>query len=227
MSIAFDAQSKDSATFLSGTSFSWSHTCTGSDRYLVVAIMSYNQQGTITAPTYNGVSMTLIQSTNIPTNVNNFWMYGLVAPDTGTNTISFSFSISNSFVSAVATSYTGVDQTTPIDVSVIQNLTPSTTSAYVPSITTTVDNTWVVGSFRAEQSSTFSLSTGTLRDGAAGIGMYNYDSNAAISPAGVWSTTFTRNNATDRFSGVLAALRPAGGGGGAPTPTLMMMGVGT
>ena len=225
MAIAFDAQSKDAATFQSGTSFSWSHTCTGSDRYLIVSIMSYSNQGVIIAPTYNGVPMTLIRATSIPATVNRLWLYGIAAPATGSNVIGFSFSTSNGFVSAVATSYTGVDQTTPIDISKIQNLTPSSSAAYSPTITTTVNNTWVVGSFRAEQAGTLGITTGTLRDGAGGIGMFNWDSNGVVSPAGVFTTTITRNSSNDRFSGILAALAPAGGGGG-PTARLgvvMMM----
>jgi hypothetical protein len=224
MAIALDSSSKDAATFQSGTSFSWTHTCTGSDLYLIVAVFSYNNQGTLTAPTYNGVTMTLIQSTALAGPLNKLWLYGLANPATGANTVAFSFSISNSFVASVATSYTGVDQSTPIDVSATATETPGD-ATYNPAITTTVDNAWVVGSFRATQGNTFTGVVGTLREGAGALAMYNWDSNGAVTPAGTYTATITVVSGANEWSGIIAALKPAGGA--TPTPLRMLMGMGT
>lgn len=211
MAIAFDAQSKDSASFQSGTSFSWTHTCSGSDRYLIVSVFTFTPAGTLTAPTYNGVSMTQIQVTDL-SGSNKLWLFGLVAPATGANTVSFSFSSSNSFVAGVATSYTGVDQTNPLDNSAIQN-DISSGATYDPAITTVADNCWVVGSFRATQGSVYSASVGTLRDGDGALAMYNWDSGAAVTPAGTYTATINTNNSTDQWSGIIASLAPVAAAG--------------
>jgi hypothetical protein len=223
MAVAFDAQSKDSAVFQAGTSFSWNHTFSGSNRYAVVSIFTYTPVGTLTAPTIGGVSMTQLQVTDL-SGLNKLWLFGLVAPATGSQSIAFSFSSSNSFVAAVATSYTGVDQTNPIDVSAIANKA-TTGSTYNPAITSTVDNAWVVGTFRATQGSSYSASVGTLRDGANALAMYNWDSNAPQTPAGTYTATITSNAGSDLWSGIIASLKPAVGGGATYSSNLLLMGV--
>lgn len=115
MAVAFDARSEgERAT--SGTSLTVSHTCSGSNRALYAAIVYGSgaelDLSTVTA-TYDGVSMDVLftdqTAANRPTRV-----FRLVAPNTGTHDIVFSWS-GNSFLRAVAASFTGVDQSDPDD----------------------------------------------------------------------------------------------------------------
>jgi hypothetical protein len=113
MAVAFDARSEgERAT--SGTSLTVSHVCSGSNRVLYAAIVSGSGSeldlSTVTA-TYDSVSMAVFFTdasvASRPTRV-----FRLVAPNTGTHDIVFSWS-GNNFLRAVAASYTGVDQSTP------------------------------------------------------------------------------------------------------------------
>lgn len=115
MAVAFDARSEgERAT--AGTSLTVSHTCTGSNLALYAAIVygagAELDLSTVTA-TYNGVSMDVLFTDQTvagrPTRV-----FRLVAPATGTHDIVFSWS-GNSYLRAVAASFTGVDQTDPDD----------------------------------------------------------------------------------------------------------------
>ena len=115
MAVAFDARSE--ATTNGATSLSWSHTCTGSDRVLYVAITHENGSTDVDAvtATYNGVSMAIF-FTDTTTNANKHTrVFRLVAPATGANTIALDWGGLNRAFSAVAASFTGVDQTTPDD----------------------------------------------------------------------------------------------------------------
>ena len=120
-SIAPDA----SSSFTQSTSqnfISWSHTTgSGSNRLLVVTINIYNSGGvpaTCSGCTYNGVAMTQ-QVTNVYTALNpevRSYIYNLTNPPSGTYTVRANFSTSTFSVGAGVT-YSGVDQTNPIQTS--------------------------------------------------------------------------------------------------------------
>lgn len=108
MAIAYDATSI--GTQVNASSKSWSHTCTGSDRILFVSAMS-NTTDDVTGVTYNGVSMTQVGKQQMQAS-NNRWvyLYQLVNPATGSNTITINAS-GTTFLQGTATSYTGAKQT--------------------------------------------------------------------------------------------------------------------
>lgn len=116
MAIAFDAASN--ANNSGNTTWTFSHTCTGSDRLLLIGCaIQYGDTCTISGITYNGVSMTRIGSainnTDSFSNIGATAFY-LIAPATGTNTVSVSLT-GPPFVQGVAAiSLTGVHQTTPL-----------------------------------------------------------------------------------------------------------------
>ena len=101
--IAFDAQSKSSTT---GTSLTFSHTVSGSNRVLIVAASS-NGGDHITGITYNAVAMT--QQAKLAVGTNYVYLYYLIAPDTGAHDVVVS-SGSSVVLVACAVSYTGVSQ---------------------------------------------------------------------------------------------------------------------
>lgn len=84
MAIAFDASSFNSGA--TGTTHTLAHTCTGSNRLLVVTAYLNNISDLITWITYNWVSMTRISWINNWTS-ESIYMYYLIAPATGANNI--------------------------------------------------------------------------------------------------------------------------------------------
>ncbi len=117
MAVAFDAVGPSSTgTGTAGTTnITWSHTCSGSDRLLVVGVaFSQTDTGVTTTVTYNGVSMTSLGKAHTNNQTSGFVeLFYLVAPATGTNTVSYTASTSGD-LGGGSVSFTGVDQTTPV-----------------------------------------------------------------------------------------------------------------
>lgn len=111
MALAIDVASTARTGTFGATSLTWSHTCTGADRALFVSI-SLGQSMTVTGITYNGVALT--NRSIIANGVIRAEIWLLVAPTSGANNIIASFSGTASAVGG-ATSWTGVDPTTPTD----------------------------------------------------------------------------------------------------------------
>ena len=144
--VAFDsASSVETAT--PATSASWSHT-TGSANYrlLVVAVNVHAATGTpttVTSVTYGGVPLTQV-STALYSATDpqvRTYIFRLVNPASGTNTIAVTFAASTLYACG-ATTYANVDQTTPIQTS--QTATGASTSPSV-SVTATGSGRAVFG----------------------------------------------------------------------------------
>lgn len=149
------------STYAGGTSsvFSWSHTCSGTNRLLVVSVSVTDGFG-ITSVTYNGVSMTRVGSDVQNTQPGDDpWasQWYLVAPATGTNTVEVTVAATPARTNAGAVSLNGVNQTTPLNAE--NGATGSSTSASV-SVTTTVDNCWLVDCVSVKGATTPSPSGG-------------------------------------------------------------------
>lgn len=115
MALAFDAvgptSSGKTASFSASTS--WSHTTgAGSGRLLFVSA-TFNSAPTSCTATYNGTSMTVIGSQNGNNQGFNgsVWLFGMIAPASGTNTIVVTPS-NTSDITAGSVSFSGGDQTT-------------------------------------------------------------------------------------------------------------------
>lgn len=135
MAIARDTFTDSQSSTSSPLTFS--HTCTGVDLVLWVTIVK-NSGDLVTGVTYNGVTMT--QASKFETDGSRFiYLYYLINPATGSNTISVSFSDSSN-CRGQAVSYTGCDQTTQPD-AVATNSATSTTSLS-QNLTSTVDGDW-------------------------------------------------------------------------------------
>lgn len=210
MAIAYDAE-YGSFTNSSSGSLTYSHTCTGSD--LVLYVMAATASGvTVTGITYNGVSMTLVDSyTGIGLATDNVYLYILVGPSTGANNIVISASGSGSLIYAGSSSYTGAAQSGQ-PVHTAKNSTASATS-----LTTTVDtssapstdNCWVIGGYLMDGNFTASAGANTtLRTTAVTkdwVGMM--DSNAAVTPPGSRSLIFNSSSASV-MRGIITSLAP-------------------
>lgn len=206
MAIAFDAAT--SATTNSSTSLTYSHTCTGTDRFLVVTATG-NQGPTATvSATYNGVSMTAIgpSTDSVGTGVPTYFFY-LVNPASGANNIVVTSNVNG--IATSASSYTGVDQTSPIDVS---NTTAynTTGTSYSKSVTTTVDNCWTIATVRCASGQAMTAGSGTtVRNQCENVlfgGGLILDSNGPVSTG---SNTLTSTCSSQFLGGqVMFAFKP-------------------
>lgn len=117
---ARDAQASASSNgATSGTSLSWSHTCTGSNRVLLVwvAVLENSFDNSITGVTYNGVAMTQLDggmSTEENTGARGA-LFGLVGPATGSHTVTVNFADNTWWAEGVSASFINVHQLDPWD----------------------------------------------------------------------------------------------------------------
>lgn len=151
MAIAVDSRGAATTDYPQGTE-TVSHTCTGSDLLLLVQVTQIASAAAyVTGVTYNGTSMTeYIDQSMASSKTQRFYGLHLVAPSTGANNIVVSKSGSGLAyrTSTQGGSYTGVDQTSPIDAS---NST-ATFATGLPanisvSVTVTASDCWGVGMF--------------------------------------------------------------------------------
>lgn len=199
--IAFDAAS--SANTTGASPFTWSHTCTGSNLFLVVALS--NAAGDqVTSVTYNGVAMTQVNKQNV-FGGDEVYLYILANPATGANTISVSKSSGN--MAGAAASYTGCKATTQPDASTTGTSGPSTT--YAESITSIADKCWhisgvfgnALNAITAGSSTSVRVNNTTVRDVAIG------DTNTLITPAGSNTLNFSASSMSWASNGI--TLKPA------------------
>ena len=191
MAIASDASSLTQSPGFDN-SVTVSHTVSGTDRVLLVAV--HCRTDVITGVTYNGASMTFLGK-NINSGVVGVSWYYLVAPSTGTNDVIVSFSAFT--LSAVAVwSLTGVNQTSPIATSDFsatldgfgtgsgsQSLSTSSGQWLVAAFATSADGS----AFAATDGATLLLS-GSHTDGSLGSTMVVYDAGAGTFGAS-WTTS--------------------------------------
>lgn len=99
-----------SSTYTGATSHSFSHTTSGSNRYLLLQFF-IGSGNTVTGVTYNSVAMSSLGSITQPDAGVTIHSYGLPAPATGANTVDVTFSGAPTYVNCTASSYTNVHQT--------------------------------------------------------------------------------------------------------------------
>lgn len=183
MAIAFNATSNGTATATSPVT--WSHTCTGSNLILVVAVDVYaGATPDCTGVTYNSNALTLIGSKRTSSFIQTSLWY-LLSPSTGANTVSVAFTGSSPSCNGRATSYTGVSQSGQPDA------VGGNTGVNTVNVTTITDNSWVVGVCmdQANQPTANLTSRGNISTGG-GFGNYQ-DTNGPKTPAGSQTVSWT------------------------------------
>ena len=208
MALAIDAVSSSSDDG-SPSSLTWSHTCTGSDRGLVVGV-TWVQATTISSVTYNGVSMTSEGAvTSTLSSSLRLEQFSLIAPDTGANNIVVTFAAAVTGVIGGAVSYTGANQTDLTGTQVSVNNGVSSPA--------TVD----VSSASDEivQDVVLKNSTDTITVGASQTQRWNVDigTNGGHNGGGSTETGAATTTMSWTFSGVVwiiaaIAVKPAAGG---------------
>lgn len=173
----------------------WSHTITGgTNRYVFVYTMNTNKSTTVRSISYGGIAMTQLKNISTPYRFN---VWGLKNPQIGTSTIRATFNTTTTGnVWMGAASYTGVNQTTPIDtinfeyVPLTGTLTTHTGSTYVSGSTS-----WVVGAGVYESSGVQeSWNKLIKRDPSNAMLTEFYDSNGVV-PSGTYTVTGTSSTA--------------------------------
>jgi len=135
MAIAVDGTATENISIQ--TNASWSHTVTSNTNGLLIVAIAIDSD-TVSGVTYNGDPMTEVVAID-RSGVETVYIYSLKIPDTGNNTVQVTNT--NGYCGGFSMSFTGVDQTTPIE-----NTGTATGSAspITQSINTTTDGAIVL-----------------------------------------------------------------------------------
>lgn len=160
MSITLDASSI--STYQAATSsYSFTHTCSGVNRLLIVGVSLFVSGG-VSGITYNGVALTKIRSDTTGTYSTELWY--LVNPATGTNSIAVTLSGALTSISE-GFSLNGVDQIAPIS----SNAGTNGTGAISQNNIVTVEvNDWAAGNMSCQQA-TATVNGGTQDQQVTGV----------------------------------------------------------
>ena len=201
-------------------------TPSGSDRILLSSL-NYNSTVT-TVPTFDSVASTEI-STQVNTSDGNPFIntYRIVAPTASSGTLSAALS-SSVFCAFLATTYTGIDQTTPT-----ANETSNTGGPYAVGSpfdftrTSNLDGSWIFASCKDDGAGPIAATAGVLRqgnDGTPNNALLDGDANVANTATG--TITITWSGSTQRLGYQMCMLRPsaASAAGGRRR---MMVGIGS
>lgn len=198
--IAYDSTATGTTT---GTSLTFSHTTSGTNRILFVYVQLNSTTDALTGVTYAGTSLTFINKNTDPTNGYWGYLYYMVAPATGTNNVVVSLS-SSVLLWAYSASYTGASQTGQPDANITNTATTGT--SITTSLTTVANNAWIVTGARNYAANVTSGTNFTVRSAAFPIAIG--DTNAAITPAGATSVTANSGTSSD-WQVLLASFSPA------------------
>lgn len=199
--IAFDAAS--SGTRVTGaTSLTFAHTCTGSDRILLVGCHTETTTDQVSGVTYAGVAMTRV-GTVVTGGSERDYLYALVNPATGSNNVVVSTG-SSAAITGSAASYTGAKQSGQPDAS--NTGSSGSAATFALSVTTVADNCWVVSTVSTSAASATAGASTTRRTNPSPAYGALFDSNGVVSPAG----SRTLNHAgSGVWGGVIASVAPA------------------
>ena len=210
MAIALDASSNSG---LKTDSFTWNHTCTGSNLVLVISVIVRDttlSKRTVSTITYNGVALTKVRSDDNGVSFRTEIWY-LINPATGSNTVSVTM---GSFVLEVwgfATSLTGAKQSSQPDA---HNGNFGATNSSSVSVTTIANNSWIIGALITPAAATSEApSSGQVADYTA-LGT-NLDASLGhhgpISPAGATNDNWSWSGGPWDYVQSSASFAPASG----------------
>jgi len=221
MAIALDNSGQgSSAAQAAGVAFTFSYTVNSNvNGILILAIQTGDNAGSNhqqpSAVSYNGSAMTFISGASQAVGANQCAtsMWYLLAPSTGSNTVSITVPSTGSGsgasrIIAYPASYTGAKQTGQPDSSSTNSAGSGT--SFTSTTTTVADNCWTLALFFSNQAASPTAGTGTtLRQSSNTIGsgtMYG-DSNAVVHPAG--SNSMSANGNSGLWTGAIISIAPA------------------
>lgn len=192
--ILFD-NSSSSGYEASLSTYSWSHTCGGALRGLIVNVSIF-LTGQVVSITYGGVNLVFEQANNIGVYRNEMW--SLTGPPSGSNTIVVTLNTSVTSI-ASASSYTNVNQFDCVESS--NGATGSGVSTPTVTATTVDNNAWVVSGLTTSNTSMTvggSATQRTNKTGALGTGAMS--DFGPVTPAGTQNMTWSAVGTLDSWS---------------------------
>ena len=158
MAVALDATSQ--GTVSGAASLTISHTVgSGSNRYLLVAVICTNSTDYLAAGscTYGGVSMgSPVVTPSSSSNVNTY-MWGMVAPPSGTANVVITPS-GSAYLDCLVMSFTGVDQATPVAATAKDSTTQTSPG---PTLTIALPTNGLIADFFTARATGQTLTPGT------------------------------------------------------------------
>jgi len=211
--IAFDAQSY--WAIWSSNTLTVSHTTTGLNRILLVAVSINNSWTTGIWCTYGWVAMTEISAVgyqqSTPWNAASFYVYSIINPTIWTNNIVLTASSSSFQLWLIWTSYTWTNQTTQPDV--VGSTSQSNATSITKSVTVVSSNCWQwgatnnVASITNETTWTLTGNLTSFRQSSGNKWLVVADSNSVIG-TGAQSTGFSYSSSILE-SHISLAIKPA------------------
>ena len=204
MAVAFDTFSQFDQS-VSGVTHTFSHTCTGSNRFLYTHIVTTESGGgdIVSGATYNGVAMTRLNSI-LSSSGQRIYFFYIIAPATGANNVVVTTSV-NSTPSIRSSSFTGAKQSAFPDASGSNTATGG--ANLVLTLTTIDNNCWLLAGARSNSTSFTAGASTTIRTTVAPNDV-TADSNADKTPAGSHSLTLVTGGASNS-GGIVASLAPS------------------
>jgi hypothetical protein len=185
-SIAFDATS-NSGQYSNVSSYSWSHTCTGTNLLLAFGDSHYSSTDyTVTGVTYNSVALTYIRSDFAGSRRST--IYYLIAPATGAHTVAVTLSGTVYTGCGGVVSYTGAKQSGQPDA---HNGAGDVSDNPYVSVTTVADNCWVFDVVGAGAQILWSYNTERWKAYLTGYG--GADTNGPKTPPGSQTMSWALN----------------------------------
>lgn len=204
MAIAFDAFSQLDVG-VGATTHTLSHTVTGTNTYLLVHVQTAASGGAdiVSGVTYNSVAMTRLDSINVESGGNQrIYFYYLTGTATGANNIVVTTS-TNDTPSIRGSSFTGVAQASPHDVSGSAQATAGANLVLTVSVTAT--DCWLITGSRS-RATAFTNGTGTTIRTTVALNDVTADSNGTVSTGSVSLTLVTGGSTLS--GGIVAAIKP-------------------
>jgi len=214
MAIASDTTSNSGGQF-DVSSFSYSHTCTGSDLLLYSGVSMEDvtdADRTVTGITYNSVSMTSIREDDNDTDNFSSSIWYLAGPATGSNTVAVTLNGENALSVSGSISLTGVDQSSPLDAN-----NGATGNSNVPTVdvTTVADNSWVIDTV-AYGDNTFTIGSGQTSRWTVGVSTLGSTASTEgpVTPAGATTMDLTFDfGASEAWAISAASFQPVAAAG--------------
>jgi hypothetical protein len=216
--MVFDAAVLDN--WGTGTSLTFTHTTTGSNRFLVVGTAAYSASlVTATAVTYNGVSLTKVNAITAELESNNqeTSLWYLDNPASGANDVVVTWSGSVDFGAAASASYTG-KTTIGIDAHNTAQNTSTSTNSPACNVNVVKSDCWLVAFGYSRLAGAPTAGTGTTVRQDNGVGHVIGDSNGVVG-TGNQSLAFVTGSAVT-WPGVVSLSFSEANAGGAVAPTL-------
>jgi hypothetical protein len=204
------------------TSVSFSLTNTAGNLVHIGTSFRQNLDSAVSSATYNAVSATKVPSSTANNGTYYTELYTLTAPATGANTAQVNYSGNAAFdVGVVATSFTGVDQTTPVGTAAIASGTSATPSVTVSDATA---DDFVIDQLAITHSAT--LTVGANQTQRANFTAAGFIKTAASTQDGADGGAMTWTNGDSQAWAISAvAIKAAAAGGAAATGFLGLVGM--